>query len=120
MKRITRPLFAWLVTLFVVSACNAQATGAPPTLAPSPIVDPALTLEADLLPATDAEVPRVSIEEARAALESGAAVLIDVRSPEAFASRHIAGSISVPLGQIEMDLASVPLEKEQWIITYCA
>jgi 3-mercaptopyruvate sulfurtransferase SseA len=120
MKRPGRILFVWLVALFLVSACNAQATGAPPTLAPTTLVEPAVTLESDLLPATDADVPRVSIEEARAALESGAAVLVDVRSPEAFASRHITGSISVPLGQIEMDLASVPLEKEQWIITYCA
>jgi rhodanese-related sulfurtransferase len=46
-------------------------------------------------------------------------VIVDVRSPEAFASRHIAGAINVPLIDIEMNLASVPLEKEQWIITYC-
>jgi hypothetical protein len=115
MNRIRRKLFVLLVTLFIVSACTAQTTQSPPLL-----VEPAVTLDSELLPATEADVPRVSIEKARAALESGSAVLVDVRSPEAFESRHIAGSISVPLGQIEMDLASVALEKDQWIITYCA
>ena len=117
MDRTKHILLVFLVTLFVLSACSAQIGSTPPTSAPTTIV---FTLQSDSLPATDADVPRVSIEEARAALESGAAVLVDVRAPEAFASRHIAGAISIPLGQIEMDLASVALEKEQWIITYCA
>jgi rhodanese-related sulfurtransferase len=64
-------------------------------------------------------VPRISPEEAQAALESGAAVIVDVRSSEAFEASHVAGAISVPLGAIERDLANVPLDKDQWIITYC-
>jgi rhodanese-related sulfurtransferase len=71
------------------------------------------------LPVTDADVPRISLEEARAALESGAAVMIDVRSPGAFEESHVAGAVSVPLGVIERDLANVPFDKDQWIITYC-
>jgi rhodanese-related sulfurtransferase len=32
---------------------------------------------------------------------------------------HIAGSISIPLSEIENDPAGVKLDKKQWIITYC-
>ena len=120
MDRTKHSLLVCLITIFVLSACSALVGSTPPTSAPTTIVEPVVTLQSDSLPATDADVPRVSIEEARAALESGAAVLVDVRAPEAFDSRHIAGAISIPLGQIEMDLASVALEKDRWIITYCA
>lgn len=115
-KRI--PLLFFLL-LIVLSACRAQSTPVQPPLAATDSVQPALTLDLEQLPATDAEVPRVSVEEAKVALENGAAVLVDVRSPEAFASRHIAGAINVPLGDIEMNLDGVTLGKDQWIITYC-
>lgn len=113
-----RSLLLLLITLLALSACSAQPTQVQPTLTTN-VGEPGLTQDADQLPATDADVPRVSIEEAKAALESGAAVIVDVRSPDAFASSHVAGSSNVPLGDIEMNLASVPLEKDQWIITYC-
>ena len=71
------------------------------------------------LPRTEAEIPRVSVEEAKAALDSGAAVIVDVRTSGAYETSHIKGAISVPLGDIERDLTSLTLDKEQWIITYC-
>ena len=61
----------------------------------------------------------MSIEEARAALENGTAVIVDVRSPDAYETSHIAGAISVPLGEIERNPTGLSLEKDQWIITYC-
>lgn len=64
-------------------------------------------------------MPRVSLEAAKAALDSGAAILVDVRSPNAFEASHAVGAISVPLSTIERDLTEVPLKKDQWIITYC-
>ena len=78
-----------------------------------------ITSEERELPLTDAEVPRVSLEEAKAALDSGAAILVDVRSPDAFEASHAVGAISVPLGEIERNITGLPLEKDQWIITYC-
>ncbi|HJQ14831.1 MAG TPA: rhodanese-like domain-containing protein [Anaerolineales bacterium] len=109
-----RILFVTLVMIFMLSACSAQPTQVLPTLAPTAIIEPAGNL-----PQTDADVPRIRVEDARAALESGAAIIVDVRSPNAFEESHVAGAISVPLGAIERELASVPLSKEQWIITYC-
>ena len=117
MQKIKSVLFVLLV--FVLSACSAQPTQAQPTSAPATTVEPVFTQSSVDLPQTDADVPRVSIEEAKAALDSGAAVIVDVRSPSDFEASHVAGAISVPLGQIERDLANVPLTKDQWIITYC-
>jgi 3-mercaptopyruvate sulfurtransferase SseA len=119
MDRPKRILFVSLMVLFVLSACSGQSTQALPTSAPTTIFEPGFTQPAGDLPQTDADVPRVSLEEARAALDSGAAIIVDVRSPSAFEESHVAGAISVPLGMIERELASVPLNKDQWIITYC-
>ena len=57
--------------------------------------------------------------DVRDALDSGAAIIVDVRSAESFVAGHIVGAISIPLTQIEADPASVKLDKSQWIITYC-
>jgi hypothetical protein len=103
--------------LFILSACSAQPTEVQPTLAPTQIVEPASTPAH--LPQSEAGVPRISVEEARAAFESGAAVIVDVRSPDAFDLSHIAGALSIPLGDIEENPAGLTLDKEQWIITYC-
>lgn len=46
---------------------------------------------------TQGSVPRVSIAETRRALEDGSAIVIDVRSPQAFQQSHISGAINVPL-----------------------
>ena len=71
------------------------------------------------LPLTEADVPRVTVEEAKAALDSGEAVIVDVRSAEAYADGHIAGALSIPLTDIEFNPSGVALDKNQWIITYC-
>jgi 3-mercaptopyruvate sulfurtransferase SseA len=97
-----------VLLIYTLAACSAQ---------PSPVADPVSA--PDNTPLTATEVPRVSVEDARKALESGAAVMVDVRDPRAFESRHIAGAISVPLGEIEQHPADLPFERDQWIITYC-
>lgn len=71
------------------------------------------------LPRTEAGVARVSVEDAKAAIDSSAAIIVDVRTSGAYETSHIKGAISVPLGEIERDLTSLTLDKEQWIITYC-
>jgi len=86
---------------------------------PTQIVEPVFTQPQENLPQTEAEVSRVTVEEARVALESGAAIIVDVRSPAAYENNHIAGAISIPLGAIELDPANLEIDKDQWIITYC-
>lgn len=63
------------------------------------------------------EIPRVSPEEAKAAFDSGSAIFVDVRPQEAYEQRHIAGSINLPLAELEARMGE--LDEPQWIITYC-
>ena len=117
MSRTKRFLFLTFVSVFLVAACSAQATQVTPTSAPTQIVEPGFTPSGP--PLTEAEVPRVSIEEARTALEAGTALIVDVRPPAAFEESHIPGAINIPLEEIERNPAGLALDKEQWIITYC-
>jgi 3-mercaptopyruvate sulfurtransferase SseA len=112
---MTKRKLASLLVLFTlaISACVPSTQSAPTVIVEltSPPVD--------TLPQTEADVPRVTVEEALSALNSGAAIIVDVRSTESFADGHIAGAISIPLSQIEANPAGVDLSKAQWIITYC-
>lgn len=63
------------------------------------------------------EIERVSLEDAKAAYDEAAAVFVDVRSAEAYTAAHIAGSVSLPMAEIEPRLGE--LDSDQWIITYC-
>lgn len=71
------------------------------------------------IPQTEDAVPRVTVEEAKSALDSGKAVLVDVRSVEAYAEGHAVGAMSIPLSQFEVNIEKLSLDKNQWIITYC-
>ena len=71
------------------------------------------------LPLTEADVPRITVEDAKAAVDGSEAVIVDVRSAESFAAGHIAGAISIPLAEFETNISNIALEKDQWIITYC-
>ena len=114
------PVFV-AVTILILSAlaCNALLPQTEPTSAPTQIIEPIFTQSPGDLPLTEAEVPRVSVEEAKAALDSGAAVIVDVRGSDAFEASHVAGAISIPLGEIETNPTGLNLDKDQWIITYC-
>ena len=110
------------VALLAVLACNAilpqSESNAPiSTQAPIFILSPLPTKSGQ--PQTEDEVPRVSVEDAKLALVVGEAVIVDVRSSEAYAEVHIAGAVLIPLGEFEGNIANVPLDKDQWIITYC-
>jgi 3-mercaptopyruvate sulfurtransferase SseA len=63
------------------------------------------------------EIERVSLEDAKTALDSGSAVILDVRSAEAFAGQRIAGAVNIPLAELGARLGE--LDPNQWIITYC-
>jgi rhodanese-related sulfurtransferase len=50
-------------------------------------------------------------------LEPNRVTLLDVRSPEEFATGHIEGALNLPLNELEQRLEQVP--KDQPIVTYC-
>mgnify|MGYP003515756596 CR=1 FL=1 len=63
------------------------------------------------------EIQRISIDETKAALDAGSALVVDVRSAEAYQGSHISGAINIPLEELEARLGE--LNKAEWIITYC-
>jgi 3-mercaptopyruvate sulfurtransferase SseA len=106
-----------ILLLLATSACNAALPQADPTTAPT--MQAIATLPKTALPLTEADVPRVTVEEAKAALDNGEAVIVDVRSVNSYAAGHVAGAISIPLVEFENNIENLSLDKDQWIITYC-
>jgi len=129
MKRTIYILLATFTLVLISLACNALLPQTEPTLVPTPvqtqiiiptqITEPVSTQPPANLPQTDAEVSRVPADQAKAALDSGDAVIVDVRGADAYARSHIKGALEVSLSAIQTDPANLPLDKNKWIITYC-
>jgi hypothetical protein len=119
--------FLLLLFLLLLSslACNAVLPQAVPATQSVPFLDQPTTAlpgpsgGTGTVPLSEAGVPRISVDEAKAAFDSGQAIIIDVRSPDAYADSHAEGAINIPLGIFESDIENVQLLKDQWIITYC-
>ncbi|MBI5825249.1 MAG: rhodanese-like domain-containing protein [Chloroflexi bacterium] len=103
-----KPLVAFSILLLAALACNSALPQTTSTAIPT-----------QPTPQTEADVPRINVENAKAAFDSGQAIIVDVRSVEYYAANHAGGAISIPLANIENNLGSLSLEKNQWIITYC-
>ena len=64
------------------------------------------------------KMPRIKVDEAKKLVETGKAVLIDVRGTEAYKRGHIKGALDVPLTRLESgDYKGLPKDKR--IIAYC-
>ena len=105
------------ILLLATLACSSALSQTEPTIAPT--IQAISTQGKPSIPATEADVPRITVEDAKAAVDSSEAVIVDVRSAESFAAGHIAGAISIPLAEFETNISNIALEKDQWIITYC-
>lgn len=109
MTKIKTILTIFILLLFSLS-CSALS---PSTTTPNqPSSDSSI-------PLTEADVPRVSVDEAKAAFDKETAIIVDVRSQAAYEAGHVDGALSIPLNEFETNIASVDLPKDQWIITYC-
>ncbi len=110
-------LVAFSILVLAALACNASLPqAAEPTIIPT---QPQVQNPNGSIPQTEADVPRISVEDAKAAYDSGQAIIVDVRSADSYAVGHAVGSISIPLDNFENNIGSLSLKKEQWIITYC-
>ena len=64
-------------------------------------------------------MPRISVQEAKAAFEKGEIFIIDVRGPDAYRNNHIQGALEHSLGKLEQgDFTGLPKDKR--IIAYCS
>jgi 3-mercaptopyruvate sulfurtransferase SseA len=120
MKRNKKILLLPFLLVLSGLACNASLPQNEPIVTHSPIVT--LTPEGPgtgIAPLSEAGVPRITVEEAKAAFDAGQVIIIDVRGPESYAGSHAEGAINIPLGVFESDIENIELEKDQWIVTYC-
>lgn len=109
MKKNNLPAILLLLWL-AVSACAS----------PRPAEAVSLPIPSAAPPNTEAQVLRISVQEAKRALDAGQAVLVDVRSLRFYAAAHAKSAISLPLEKMENELDHLSLDHDQWIITYCA
>jgi rhodanese-related sulfurtransferase len=102
-------LLAVIVLATALSGCNSAESKVSPsktTAAPAESTAPV------------DDVKRISIADARAALDAGQAVMIDVRTEPAFKAGHIKGSKLIPANEIGTRSGELP--KDKTIILYCS
>ena len=110
-------LVAFSLLILATLACNAALPqAAEPTIIPT---QPQVQNPNSGIPQTEADVPRISVEDAKAAFDSGQAIIVDVRSVDSYSAGHATGAISIPLENFENNIGNLSLKKDQWIITYC-
>jgi rhodanese-related sulfurtransferase len=66
-----------------------------------------------------AVVPEVSRAELVHELRAGRTTLVDVLSPESFATRHIPGAINVPVVDLARRAVELLPDRRARIVTYC-
>ncbi len=98
-----------LIALPLLNPVQAPST-------PAPVISAATSAAPGDVPWPD--VIRVTVGNARAAQVLNQAVFVDVRTAEQYAQSHSPGAVSIPLSEFESRLNE--LNKDQWIITYCA
>lgn len=105
-------LAAAMVSIIALTGCNSTEgkTGSIVAQAPS------ATSQTANKPADD--VHRISIAEARAAFESGKAVIIDVRGKTSYKAGHIKGAQVIAVDEIGARSSELPTDKT--IILYCS
>jgi 3-mercaptopyruvate sulfurtransferase SseA len=102
--------------LLAMAAASAFAAPQDPKPAPS-LAPPAAAPATPPAEATEVTARRVSAVETREALAKGKAVLVDVRSKEAYEASHAQGAISIPLAAIDARAGELP--KNKLVVTYC-
>lgn len=108
------PIWIWGIGVLVLAAAavflfSTVRPASPPATNVTDVHD------AEGIPYPD--VPRVSVDAAKAGWDAKSAVFVDVRGQTDYATGHIANAVSLPLAQIEAGDTTLPREAE--IITYC-
>lgn len=109
-------LIAFSILILAMLACNSLLPSSDVSTLPTAPFNPQIQSD---IPRTEDDVPRISVREAKAAVDSGQAIFVDVRSAQAYAELHATNAISIPLDVFETNIESVSLQKTDWIITYC-
>ncbi len=66
---------------------------------------------------SSADMPRITVQELKAKLDAGQAVVFDARPQSAYARKHIDGAISLPQDEVAARVAELPTDKQA--VFYC-
>jgi 3-mercaptopyruvate sulfurtransferase SseA len=69
-------------------------------------------------PAVADDAPRITLDDAKKAFDSGTALFIDTRGDAQYKSEHIKGAINITMSDVEARLKEIPADKK--IIAYCS
>ena len=103
------------------NVANTAATAKPTTSATSsapPATTSTTPTSAVVPPAPIDDAQRISLADAKSAFDSGNALIIDTRTDSAFKMEHIKGSINIPTGTLDANVAK--LSKTKKMIVYCS
>jgi rhodanese-related sulfurtransferase len=95
----------------VLTAIMLAASACAPAPASAPSVESAAGVPAQIEAIAPATYQSQFVESSQAHL------LVDVRTPEEFASGHIPGAVNIPLQELEGRLAEVPTDSP--VVVYC-
>lgn len=110
-RKIIATIFIFLLLSLGCSSLIFDSNTAPSSVIETPVNSN--------IPLIEADVPRVTADDAKAAYDQGNAIIVDVRSRAAYEASHVDGVLSIPLNEFETNIVSVDLPKDQWIITCC-
>ncbi len=115
---MTRPIEERPTPLPVLASTVEAAPSPDPSTHPAATMPPSETGGAtQTTPHPEADVTRIAPEELRKLIDRNEAVVVDVRTIDAFEKRRIPGAIHLPTNTIAMNLDRLPRGKR--IVTYC-
>jgi cysteine synthase/rhodanese-related sulfurtransferase len=87
--------------------------------APSPDSDPNVGPYDELIRNAKQSRDAVAIDEAKSMIDSGRALIIDVRKPERYAGAHVAGAVNIPLAELPGAVSRLPADQDTPILCVC-
>ena len=98
------------------ATANLTAAATPVAASPAPETTPEPKGESKYK--GPADVPRISVEDAKKAFDAGTAVFVDSRAEAAYKVEHIKGALNIPNGADAEKFSALPKGKK--VIVYCS
>ena len=118
MRYLTFLIFAVAFTVVVACAKPESQTAGNSTVAAAATPTPTPAPNPPASAPTPDEAPRITVEEAKKALDEGKAFIIDARAEEAYKAEHIKGAVNIRHDNLDARLKDLP--KDKTIIVYCS
>lgn len=116
MKFISNLSAIMLFAFLILTGCTQTATTQ--QNAEANVAKEAMSVPPQPKAETEDDMKRISVEEAKAAFDSGKAFFIDTRDAEAYKAEHIKGAVNIMANEIQDRYKQLPTDKQ--IIVYCS